>query len=355
MNTPFRKVKTPKKIKPLGSSSPIVWVVEPAFGCNLKCKHCCADLIPKKDNNTMTEEVWRSTFSILNEVSPFVRVDICGVVGEPTLNKHLLDFLPIARELAPNVQIQITTNGTRIRSGEYKMKDLLDAGANILYIDQYGNHERFEELAKESGYPYYQYYDGNIKEEKEKGEVPTPWRYWGPDQKFICLMEEPSTWPDSRKKAGLLGNWYGNMNWERAIEFNMKPLLSPLTRRCNQPFDFVTVSSSGDYLLCCQDGLQVTRGKFGNVLDGVEGFKKFWYGEEMQRIRRRLRYKNRADTDYACKKCNVTFSRCDYKKWDIEEIEKYYDGEWKILPNDEPDVDRFDPQNPSTLSSLFKS
>lgn len=356
MNNKFLKIKTPKKVKPLGSTSPIVWSVEPAFGCNLKCAHCCADLIPKKDNNTMKREVWTATFSILNEVSPNVRVDLCGFVGEPTLNKHLLEFLPIARELAPYAQIQITTNGTRLRAGDYKMGDLLDAGANILYVDQYGDHDTFLKLAEESGYPFYSYYDA----ERKQNDVPTPWKYYGPDQKFICLMDEPSTWPKSRLKNGLLGNWYGNMNWERGAaqsQFGMKPLLEPLTRRCNQPFQFVTVASDGSYLLCCQDGLQTTRGKFGNVLDGVEGFKRFWYGEEMQTVRRRLRSKNRADTTYACQKCNVTFSRCDYKHWKIEEIERWWDGEkWNHL-TDEPGFDRFDQQNEAAIgifSELFQ-
>ena len=251
-----------------------------------------------------------------------------------------MELLPIARELAPNTQIQMTSNGTKLLTGKYTMKGLLDAGANILYVDQYGKHERFEKLANESGYPWYQYYD-------KPENAPTPWMYYGPEQKMIVLMDEPATWPESRKKAGLLGNWYGNMNWERGDaqeEFGMFPLEKPLTRRCNQPFLYVTVASDGSYLLCCQDGLQVTKGKFGNVLDGVEGFKKFWYGKEMQTVRRRLRYKNRADTDYACNKCNVTFSRSDFKHWSIEEIENHYDGkEWKQL-KEEPGVDRFDAQ-----------
>jgi len=336
----FKKVKTPKKVKPLGKFSPYVWSIEPAFGCNLVCAHCCADLIDKKSHNFMSEKTWRSTFNIINEVSPTVRVDLCGFVGEPTLNTELLSLLPQARELAPQTQIQITTNGTRILAGDYKMKDLLDAGANVLYVDQYGPHEKFEKLAQESGYPYYQYYD--VPE-----DAPSPWKYHGPDLKIIVLMDEPSTWPKSRLKAGLLGNWYGNMNWERGEaqrDFKMSPLLKPLTRRCNQPFLYVTVAADGSYLLCCQDGLHDTAGKFGNVNTGTKGFKNFWFGKEIQTIRRRLRFKNRADTPYACEKCNVTFSRCDFKHWTEEGISTYWqDNEWHQLPI-EAGLRRFDPE-----------
>lgn len=340
---PFVDAKPPKRVRPLGFASPYVWSIEPAYGCNLRCGHCCADLVPKDDYELMSESTWRSTFAILAAVSPTVRVDLCGYVGEPTLNPNLERLLPIARRVAPLAQIQITTNGTKLLTGDYSMAGLLDAGANILYVDQYGDKRRYEKLARESGYPFYRYYDA-------PPDAPTPWRYWGPDQKVIVLMDEPSTWPRSRLRAGLLGNWYGNMNWDRGVaqrDFGMAPLETPLVRRCNQPFLYVTVSASGDYLLCCQDGLQTTRGRFGNVSTGVDGFRRFWFGIDLQTIRRRLRFKNRAATVYACARCNVTFARCDYRHWTDSQTHLYFAGgdfddpaAWRELPP-EPGVDRF--------------
>src|ERR1019366_5973148 len=220
--------KAPKKIKPLGSTSPIVWVIEPSFGCNLKCGHCCAKLIKDEDKNMMSEATWRATFDIINKVSPTLRVDICGVVGEPTLNPHLTEWLPIARKLAPLAQMQITTNGTMLREGKVTYKGLLDASANIIYCDQYAKHEVHEALAEASGYPYYQYYDA------PEGAW-TPWKYYGPEMKMIVLMDHPGTWPKSRFRAGLLGNWYGNLDWKVGARFGMTPLLKPVERRCNQP------------------------------------------------------------------------------------------------------------------------
>lgn len=324
-----------KKIKPLGHTSPWVWAVEPVFGCNLACGHCCAKLIKKEDWQYMSEEAWVSLFSIINYVSPTVRVDLCGIVGEPTLHPHLTEWLAIARETAPLVQIQITTNGTKLLTKKVNYKALLDAGANIIYTDQYGPQERFERLADESGYPYYQYYDA-------PESAPTPWQYYGPKFKCIVLMDHPAHWPASRFKAGLLGNWYGNLDWEAGKAFGMRPLEHPLKRRCNQPFLYVAVAASGEYLLCCQDGLHKLAGRFGRVQTGVDGFYKFWYGHEMQSIRRRLRLKNRADTPEACAKCNITFSRSDFKHWSDDEVARYYDGKgWHELPVDS-EVARFD-------------
>jgi hypothetical protein len=270
----------------------------------------------------MSKEVWTATWNILGQVSPTVRVDICGVVGEPTLNPDLTEWLPIGRQLAPLSQIQITTNGTKLISGAVTFKRLLDAGANIIYVDQYGPPEIFEKLAEESGYPWYKYYDA-------PEDAPSPWKYYGPHPKFIVLMDHPGLWPKSRFRAGLLGNWYGNLNWEKAKEFGMKPLEQPLTRRCNQPFLYVNVGADGNYLLCCQDGLHITSGKFGSVLEGQYGFNSFWYGKEMQIVRQRLRNKDRAGTLYACAKCNITFSRCDFRHYSKEELSKYLEnGEW---------------------------
>jgi hypothetical protein len=319
MITPWPKMKPIKKVKPLGNTSPWVWVIEPYFGCNLQCGHCCAELIPEENKRQMTYDTWVNTFRIINTVSPTVRVDICGIVGEPTLHPRLTEWLSIARKLAPAAQFQITTNGTILRSGEVTFKALLDAGANIIYTDQYGPHEEFEKLAAESGYPFYQYYNPPIG-------AWTPWKFYGPHLKVIVLMDHPGTWPESRLKAGLLGNWYGNLNWEKAKRFRMSPLEKPLTRRCNQPFLYVNVAADGNYLLCCQDGMHATGGMFGNVSDGVTGFYNFWYGKELQIIRRRLRNKDRAGTEFACAKCNITFSRCDFRHWTDDQVGIWWDG-----------------------------
>lgn len=322
------KIHTIKKVKPLGSTTPYVWVVEPSYGCNLNCAYCCAGLIDDANKDLMTEEIWRAIFSTLNAVSPTVRVDLCGVVGEPILNPYLTEWLPIARKLAPLCQIQITTNGTMLSTERVKYKELLDAGANIIYVDQYADHKIHEALAEESGYPWYQYYNA------PEGAW-TPWKFYGPHIKVIVLMDPPEAWPKSRLRANLLGNWYGNLNWERAAAFNMKPLIAPLTRRCNQPFTYVNVTTTGDYLLCCQDGLHITVGKFGNIIDGIAGFHKFWYGNEIQTIRRRLREKDRSAITYACAKCNVTFSRCDFRHWTDEEVSKWWDGlNWNRFNNE---------------------
>ena len=150
---------------------------------------------------------------------------------------------------------------------------------------------------------------------------------------MIVLQDHPGTWPESRKKSGLLGTWLNHLEWDKAEKFNLKPVEKAPRRRCNQPFLYVNVSSRGEYLLCCQDGMQVTRGMFGGVDSGVEGFKKFWLGERMQGIRAKLRNKDRAAITYACAKCDVCHSRCDFRHWTDEQVSKVYEG--KDIPMEE--------------------
>jgi hypothetical protein len=327
----------PKKVvgeKPLGSTGPWCWAVEAVHGCNLRCGHCSCRLLPQGEYRFMTELVWRKTWEVMQAVSPTVRVDIV-LGGEPTLHPKLTEFMSIARSLCPLAQIQITTNGTMLLKGKVEYRKLIDAGANIIYTDMYGPRERFKELAVASGVPWYEYYN------KPDG-APSPWTYHGPDLRMIVLQEQPENWPDSRKKSGLLGTWYNNLDWEAAARFGLKPVTEPPARRCNQPFIYVPVHVSGEYLLCCQDNMGETAGMFGTVLDGTEGFKRYWYGQRIQEVRRLLRRKNRADISQ-CKRCNITFSRCDYKHWTDDEVSKFWDGSrWNALPAETEDSRRFE-------------
>lgn len=326
---PARFLKKQKIRKPMGATSPWVWSLEPTHGCNLRCGHCNCRLDPlPKRYHFMTEETWVQAWSIIAKVTPTCRVDLC-VGGEPTLNENLPRFLRIARRMSPGSQIQITTNGTMLAAGKVTYRQLLDEGANIVYTDMYSPRELFRQLAEDSGFRWYEYYAA-------PENAPSPWSYWGPNLKLIVLQEQPENWPASRAKAGLLGTWYNHLDWEAAGKFGLAPVVKPLTRRCNQPFLYVTVDSKGNYLLCCQDNTGETSGLFPNVRDGVEGFRRFWYGKDIQTIRRRLREKNRAGTSY-CSRCCITFSRCDFRHWEDQQTSVYWDGkDWEDMPPYDP-------------------
>jgi hypothetical protein len=330
MTVDFPKLGKVSKDRPMGKHTPWAWVLEAVHGCNLRCGHCSHALDPPgAPYEFMEEDVWRAAWETHVAVSPTSRVDVC-LSGEPTLHPRLPNLLRIARRISPRSQIQITTNGTTLRSGRVTYTELLDAGANIVYTDMYGPKRDFERMARESGVPWYRYYDA------PEG-APSPWTYHGPDLKVIVLQEQPENWPASRFRAGLLGTWYNHLDWEKARRFGLSPVVEAPKRRCNQPFVYVPVHVSGAYLLCCQDNWGETAGQFGNVLEGREGFDRYWFGRNLQIIRRRLRNKNRRDTVW-CSRCCITFSRCDYIHWKHDQLKRYWTGtDWLSLYPGGPD------------------
>ena len=170
------------KRRPLGKFNPWAWCIEPVRGCNLSCWHCPVSVDPKLQNNYeyMPKNTWVNMWKLIKEVTPYCRVEMANF-GEPTLHPHMVEFLSIAREISPNSQIQITTNGTALIQKKITYEQLFNAGLNIVYVDMYAPKEKHELLAKESGYEYYNYY------ESPKG-VPNAWTYHNdPNIQFISL------------------------------------------------------------------------------------------------------------------------------------------------------------------------
>lgn len=267
----------------------------------------------------MSEDIWVNLWKIIRAVTPRCRVEMANA-GEPTLHPDMLNYLRIARRLSPDSQIQITTNGTMLSSGKMAHAQLSRAGANIVYVDMYAPKEKHIKLAEESGIPFYEYYS-------KPANAPGAWTYHGPETRLIVLMEQPANWPDKRKKLGRLGTMLNHLDWEAAKPFGLTPVEAPLRRRCSQPFKYVSVHCDGSYELCCQDFFGETAGKLGNVSEGVEGFKKFWFGEMMQRTRRGLHLAPELGRPAPyCSRCGITFSKCDFKMWPDGALEHYYDG-----------------------------
>lgn len=309
--------------KPLGMFSPYAWAIEPTRGCNLRCGHCATRIFEGSGTPAgwqfMSEATWVAMWTIIGKVTPRCRVEMANA-GEPTLHPRLLEFIKIARELSPGSQIQVTTNGTKLINGDLTYKGIFEAGANVVYTDMYSPVEQHVALAEASGELFYRY-------ETRPAEAPDPWTYHDdPSIRFICLMNNPANWSEKRKKMGRLGTFLNNLDWEAGKKFNMTPVTEPLQRRCSQPVKYVSVHQNGSYELCCQDFMGETAGKLGTVHDGVEGFYRFWFGRDMQMIRRHLDAKDRAAVS-ECSRCNITFSRCDVRHWPEAAFGSFWDGQ----------------------------
>jgi len=305
------------KRRPLGKFSPWAWGLEPVRGCNLKCWHCPARLLPDNVYKYMTKEVWTATWKIISELTPYGRVEMAHT-GEPTLHPDLLEFVKIARVISPHSQIQVTTNGTQLISRKISYKKLFDAGVNVVYVDMYAPVKQHLKLAKASGYKFYKYY------EEEKDAI-SCWTYHDdPDLKLIALSQIPDNWPSRKLKKGGLGTFLNHIDFEVAQRFGIRPVENAPHRRCSQPMKYVMIANSGDYMMCCMDALYESK-VTGNVLQGTKGFMKFWLGKYMQRTRQILRSKRRKNHPL-CKRCAICYARCDVLFWKKDMLNYYWNG-----------------------------
>ena len=78
--------------------------------CNLNCKGC-THFSPLSEEFYLNIDNFRTDLARLAALTGAQLGQIFLLGGEPLLHPHLTDFFPIARDLFPNTQIIIITNG----------------------------------------------------------------------------------------------------------------------------------------------------------------------------------------------------------------------------------------------------
>jgi organic radical activating enzyme len=328
----FRKIgeKMDKdKNASIGRLRPWAYWIELVHGCNLKCGHCPARLFEKGKYEFMSEANWTAFLKIVNEISPYARVEF-GLVGEPTMHPEILKFLRIGRELAPHVQFMTYTNGTQLMAGKVSYDELFEAGLNCVFVDMYAPLEKHLELANKSSARVV------VQRDKKEGD-PNLFEYQGdPSTRIILLADAPHEWNDRKIKRGAFSTWMNNLDWEAAAKFGLTPVTQAPARRCDIPTKFPTILSDGNYSMCCYDAMHEGSGKMGGVQDGVAGFMKYWLGEYMQDVRKRLFNKDRASHPM-CSRCASVTPRADIAWWKEDILQDFWNGaEWKPVKYETP-------------------
>ena len=325
------------KVKPLGKRTPWVWAVESVEGCNLSCWHCPARLIKETERQFMSRETWTEMCRVIHVATPRTRLELAQS-GEPTLHPHLLELLATARSLTPTTQLQVTTNGLKLMSGEVTYQELFGAGAHTVYVDMYHPVEDHIELARASGVEWYTY-DRKMASSPNHRVANT--YYNDSDLKLIILQDNPKKRHEWRK-AGRLSTFLNHIDWRASMPYGLVPVREPYARKCNLPQRYATINWRGEYTFCCTDFLGEACGLMGGVYDGPEGFRRYWFSRLMQSIRRRLADKDRAGVPY-CSRCNCAFSKCDWTGiWPDGSFDWWLNGdEWDQLPDRDLDHEVF--------------
>jgi hypothetical protein len=274
---------------------------------------------------------------VMHSITPHRRLEVAQG-GEPTLHPQLLEFLEIVRRKSPTTQVQVTTNGLTLMKGKVRYRDLFDAGANSVYVDMYAPFEKHLDLVKASGAEWYKYNDPKVG---SPGHRNANTYYGDPNMKLVILQDSPIDrlrW----RKMGRLSTFLNHIDWEVAMPYGLVPVRKPYKRKCTLPMRYVSLSWEGDYIFCCIDFWCESAGMLGNVKEGVEGFKRYWFGRLVQTIRRRLREGDRASVPY-CSRCNCAFSKCDWvNMWPPGSHDWWWDDErWQEMPPPERDTEVF--------------
>jgi len=308
----------------LGVFHPWAWWTEVTRGCNLRCGFCATRLFPKKQYQFMTMKTWMNMLNIIKVVSPMCRLEI-GNAGEPTLNKELPKFFTAARKVCPTIQLMVYTNGTTLLDGSVTYEELFESGLNFIYVDMYAPHERHIELARMSGYQWYEYGDKSPQARKTFTYQNNPGIHG------ILLCPNPTNWSKRKISRGAFSTFFNNLDWPAAEKYGLKPVVDPPKRPCDLPMKYPVVYYDGSYTFCCFDFMRQVAGTLGNVSDGIEGFFLYWFGKYMQSCRAQLSLKNRA-THSMCGKCGFISARCDIPVWQKDVFKHYWNGKtWQNL------------------------
>lgn len=121
-----------RRLKPseLASLSPAVLHLNVSAACNLGCRMC--PYLSVHDDRNYERLMRESTFREMLE--PIRRARHVGIAGsgEPLMNKALAAFVRTAREVNPDLEVDLTTNGTLI--SESVATALIKAGLNRLTV-----------------------------------------------------------------------------------------------------------------------------------------------------------------------------------------------------------------------------
>ena len=122
--------------------APFCIQVELALGCNLQCHYCGLNGLqerPRDNLRLMTPDTAELVARRIADSGWNPRIEFARR-GEPTLNPHMAEIVWAFRKLNPGLQLQATVNGGGLLGSVgpvTRMRELFDAGLNILAVDDY--------------------------------------------------------------------------------------------------------------------------------------------------------------------------------------------------------------------------
>jgi len=238
--------------------------VNPTELCNRTCAFCPRvdpEVYPNQ-NLHMSLDTITALVDNLHSHNYKGRIVFSGM-GEPTLNKSILEHIRVAKGKIHDIQIY--TNGDKLLNDEwYTIEEFIDAGVTSMFVDVYDSKEQYIAW-KQKIAPY-----------ADRIPIHLSAKFDFPIQIFT-------------NRAGTVKT--------KGIPQDV------LKQPCYLPHTKAFVDWDGSLLLCCNDWARAA-GRFGNI--NTTPFHELWLSEEMNNIRRKLLLNNRTNAGAPCDTCNAT-------------------------------------------------
>ena len=302
--------------------SPYAAQIEFVEGCNLRCGFCGLQGIRSKEDQgknykSMSKETLTSVMTGMVDAGWNPRIEF-AMHGEPTMHEDYIGMIRLARELAPRLQLMMTSNGGGLLQKPGPVENIsrsFEAGLNILALDDYQGIGYVSKIRKalETGYDFsYPVYDYPAD---PRGN---PHHRHPVSYRMLSLVQDISI-----TEKGT----HGKFKFNNHTGCGAPPLKEPLQSRCANPFREIAFRWDGSIALCCNDW----RGyyKCGNINDTL--LEDIWNGPAFGAAREVLILGNRRDIDVC--------SRCDYHTYRNGLLPDKYGKERLDLPDDQTFAD----------------
>lgn len=253
--------------------------------CTRKCIFCPKY---KDERKEIIELSWESIHKIVKDLK---NINYDGAIqlsnfNEPTTDKRLPEIIKYIKTELPSCYVCFHSNGDVYKTPEQYVK-LFENGLQGIQLNIYDESRRefltniYNETKKLHG------------EEKFDKDLIGSNRFYFNSKKWISfILFDNTKFVEKRKGKLNIQNRAGNLEW---LISNPK---KPLELMCGHPFRTMTIRSTGDVVLCCED--YYSKGIIGNINNDT--LSNIWMCEKIQTIRKNLLNKNR--NMIPCNKCS---------------------------------------------------
>ena len=235
--------------------------VELTEGCNLACSFCGIQQIRdngadgpswthgknSKEYKFMTKETLYSIINTVKNSNWNPRFEF-AMHGEPTMHPEYKEFIHIVRTSLPKASIMMTSNGGGLLGDvNTKVNELMEAGLNILFLDNYERIRIVDKIKEKYNGPY------QVIEYPQNPEG-NPHKRKKPHEKIIVVGADLTI-----ATSGTHAQVSNHAGSAFPLNHNQQG------KRCAKPFRELSVRWDGNVAVCCNDWTGIY--KCGNVND----------------------------------------------------------------------------------------